>query len=60
MTDMIIKTIRYVRARRCALDNFCFPFGILIFLIYKIISWYGAGYILVVVDNADFFIQDAP
>jgi hypothetical protein len=33
MTEMTIKAIRYVRACRCALDNFVFPFAILFFLI---------------------------
>jgi hypothetical protein len=39
MTDMTMKTIRYVRAWRWALDNLCFPFGMFFlprFLIYTV------------------------
>jgi hypothetical protein len=32
MTDMTTKIIRYVRAWRCVLVNFVFPFAILFFL----------------------------
>jgi hypothetical protein len=34
MTEMTTKMILYVRARRCALDKFCFPFAILFCLFY--------------------------